>query len=573
MIRITTKQYNANTIERAQAAFNEHAVNVCRSRILLISLGVTITFAILILRLFLLPFMAEESFSVQAKTKQIFKLKRANIVDRNGEVLATNISTASLYADPRDIREPKEIAKKLAQGLDINLEDLQLKLTSDKSFVWVKRHITPKEQQIVHDLAIPGIYFARDERRIFPQSNLFSHIVGFVNIDGKGLAGVERYYDEELTNNLNQDITLSLDSRIQSIVKDELEKSIEMHHALGGSGLVMDIKTGEMIAMVSLPDFNPHNIDAVTDRQLFNQLTLGNYEFGSGAKLITLSMALDMGKVTVNDAFNVSQPISVGRFKINDYKGKGGNLSVPEILMYSSNIGTAKIAATCGIKAQQEYLKRFGMLDPIELELSEISRPLYPNVKRWNEASMITISFGHGIAMTAVNLAQAIASIANDGKKVSPTIMKLEDKNQLLNSEQIISKETSETMKKILRLIVTDGYGKKANIPGYFVGGKSGTAEKVIGRKYSKTANLASFVSVYPMHEPRYVIFAMIDEAKGNKFNMGYTTGGMIAAPIVGEIVKRISPLLNVYPETADSELINAKLNLQFRPRYQKVSN
>lgn len=565
-------QHNSNAVERAQLAAIERTREMCQARLVFIGGILILAFLMLIARLYLLSSTTLEDLKVAQRPKLDFTLKRANIVDRNGELLATNIVTASLYANPKHIINSQEAAKQLSSalmGLDYNT--LVNKLHPDnKSFVWVKRHLSPKEQQAVHNLGLPGLYFTKDEKRVYPQANLFVHTVGYVDVDGKGLAGIERYFDEDLQQNTKQSLQLSLDSRIQIILKDELQKSMELHNALGSSGFVMDVNTGEIIAMVSLPDFNPHNIEQATDRQKFNQLSLGTYEFGSGYKIITEAMALDMGKVQVNDAFNVNGPLQVARFKINDYKGKGGNLSVPEILMYSSNIGTAKISALCGINKQKEYLKRLGMLDRVNVELKEVAPPRFPSDKNWNEVSMITISYGHGIANNTLHVAQAIGAIVNGGYKIAPTLIK--DGRKFDEKERVIQESTSNTMRKLLRLVVTNGYGKKANIEGYFLGGKSGTAEKVINGRYSKHANIASFLAAYPINKPQYLIFVIIDEGKPNKHNFGYTTGGMIAAPVAGEIVKRISPLLNVHPEMEATEQISQELQLDFVPRYQKVA-
>ena len=422
----------------------------------------------------------------------------------------------------------------------------------------------------MHNLGIPGLYFTKDEKRIYPHGSLFSHAVGFVDIDGRGLAGFERYLDDDLKNSPQQHIQLSLDARVQTILKDELLKAVEENSAAGGSGVIIDVKSGEILALVSLPDFNPHNVEKASDRQRFNQITLGTYELGSVFKILTSTMALDLKKVNLNDAFNVSMPLQIGRFKINDYKGKGGMLSVPEVLMYSSNIGTAQIAALCGIKNQQEYLRRFGILDELSVELKEVAKPRYPSKKRWNEVSMVTISYGHGIAVTPLHLAQAVATVVNGGYKVKPTLHKVDPKE--IEREQVISEDVSMLMRKMLRLVVTGGSGKRANVEGYFLGGKSGTAEKISGRRYNKNLNLSSFIAAYPIHDPKYVIMVLIDEAKPNKSNHGYTTGGMVASPVAGEVVKRISPLLNVYPEN-ELELVEADLQLDYMPRYQRIAS
>ncbi len=574
-MQLKTKQHNRQIIERAKSANYEKAMDICHSRLTFIIFCLTLSFLALMLRLFYLTgFSSIEDIKISSSSKGLkeFSLKRASIVDRNGELLATNITTASLYANPKDLIHPEEAARRIAEVLpNIKYKDLLTKLTSNKPFTWVKRHLTPKEQQLVHNLGIPGIYFTRDEKRVYPQTNLFAHSVGFVDIDGSGLAGIEKYFHRDLTESTELPLELSLDLRIQSIMRDELLNAIDLNQAIGGSGLVMDVNTGEIISMISLPDFNPNRIEGATDRQRFNQITLGSYEMGSVFKVLTTASAFDLGRISVNDAFNVSAPYKIANFKIKDYKGKGGELTVPEILIYSSNIGTAQIANHIGVKGQQEYMKRFGVLDKLKIEIPEISPPRYPSKKRWNEVSLVTISYGHGIAVTPLHLARAVAASANGGVLVQPTLLKHHSPQE--QKPKVIEEETSNLMRKMLRLVVTDGSGRRSEVPGYFLGGKSGTAEKICGRGYCKHSNLSLFVAVYPIYDPKYLVLVMVDEAKPNRHNGGLLSGGAVCAPVVAEIVKRISPILGVYPAFDKNEEIKEALSLDFNPRYRKINS
>ncbi len=501
---------------------------------------------------------------------------RLNIYDRNGEILATNVSTASLYAEPRSIRNPQEAAKKVAAIIpSLDYEQVFKKLSSSKNFVWLKRHLTPQEQGTVIELGLPGLSLARDERRFYPHENLCSHVIGYTDIDGNGIAGLEKKYDQTLR---EKELTLSLDLRVQNIVRKELMKAMLVHAASGGFAIVADVNNGEILAMSSLPDFNPHKID-VSDYKnvkrntltpLFNRATLGLAEMGSTFKVFTVAAGLDTHKITLNDAFNVSNPIKVGRFTINDYKGKGGYLSVPEVLMYSSNLGVAQIAQRMGIASQKKYMRQFGMLDPIDFDIPEVSKPRFPSDNNWKAASLITISYGHGIAVTPLHMVQAMSAVVNGGFLRKPTLLR---KHELTTStpeksedvqSKVLAYDTSITMRKLLRLIVDKGSGKKADIKGYMVGGKTGTAEKVQGGQYNKKLNTALFIAVFPINDPKYMIFIAVDEARPNKINCGYTTGGMIAAPIAAEITREIAPILNVDIQNPITAEIARSMNINY---------
>ncbi|WP_207215478.1 peptidoglycan D,D-transpeptidase FtsI family protein [Rickettsiales endosymbiont of Peranema trichophorum] len=571
-MKLTTKQHDLRILEKTRTRNLEYAVAVFRGRLFVMTIGISAIFLLLVVRIFHLSLLSRDDVKLHNKeSTEDFRVLRADIIDAHGEILATNITTASLYANPRELLDVYQAAKQLSQIFPMMKENSILsKLRVNKNFSWIKRHLTPQEQQKVHDLGIPGLYFINDEKRVYPHTNLFSHVLGFTGIDGGGLSGVELYFDKRLAGSPQEPLQLSLDSRVQSIVHEELEEAIQANEAIGGAGLVMHAKSGEILSMVSLPDFNPHNVDEASEEERFNKISLGTYEIGSVLKLATTASALDIGCVTVNDGFNVSAPLQVAKFKIHDYKGKGGELSVPEILMYSSNIGTGQIATLIGVKKQREYLKRFGLLDKLSIELPEVGSPQYPSLKRWNEVSLVTISYGHGIAFTPLHMAQAFASIINEGILVKPTLLKskAEASPATDRTSRLIDPNTSLLMRKLLRLVVTSGSGRSAEVKGYFVGGKSGTAEKIIGNKYSKNANLSSFVAAYPIYDPQYLVFIMIDEAKRNEYNGGQLSGGAIASPVVGKIVKRISSVLNMTPNMNDRR-VHEQLFLKYKPRYK----
>lgn len=551
----------------------DEAIAISQNRITFCMIAISFIFSILIFRVFELSLSTKEDIKIsRLKGSEEFYLERGTIVDRNDNILAVNITTASVYANPKKIVDAKATSEKICHYLSIDdCSSISKKLRDDKTFIWIKRHLTPSEQQELQDQGIPGIYFIKDEKRVYPHGNLFSHVLGYVDIDGNGLAGIEKYFDKQLASNTNQNLKLSLDIRVQEILRDELINQIKSHNAIGGSGVVMDIQTGEVISMVSLPDYDPHQIENATERQKFNQVTLGVYEMGSTFKALTMAMGLDGKKVSIKDSFSADAVVKVGNKKISDFRGKGGMLSVPEILMYSSNIGTAQVAMRVGVKKQREYLSEFGLMKGLELEIPEKSSPLFPPQKLWSQASLVTISYGHGMAVTPMHLAKAFSAVINDGKLARPTLIYGKNKDE--EPDVVLSKQASDTMKKLLHFVVLHGSGRKANIEGYVVGGKTGTAEKVIGNSYSKKLNISSFVGGFPMTKPKYVVLVLVDEATGNAENAGFTTGGMIAAPIAGKVIQRIAPILGVKPVSPDSDEMQNLLNINFPTHRKSLKN
>lgn len=472
---------------------------------------------------------------------------RGDIVDRNGSLLATSLITESLFANPREVREPEKVASLITRTLpNVDKSRLLANLKSNRTFVWIKRNLTPTEQQAVNDLGIPGLYFLPEERRVYPEANVLAHVLGYVGVDGKGLSGIEKTMDERL---LRQDITkplqLSIDLRVQHIVHDELAKAVKEFKALGGTGLVLDIQTGELISMVSLPDFDPHKPGKAKSYERFNRASLGTYEMGSTFKSFTAAMALDTGATSMTGEYDATQPLKVASYTIDDSHPKRRWLSVPEIYAYSSNIGTARMALACGIRRQKQFMEKLGMLSPLDIELPEIATPQYPS--DWKEINMITISYGHGISVTPLHLVRGIASMVNGGTLPKLTLVKNANDGRV-RGERVISEETSRNMRRLMRMVVKYGTGGKANVVGYRVAGKTGTAEKVGAHGYNHSAKMALFVSAFPVDDPRYAILVMVDEPQGNKSTYGYATGGWISAPVVGHIVERMAPLVGVRP-------------------------
>ncbi len=482
---------------------------------------------------------------------------RPDILDRNGEVLATDINTASLYAEPRRIVDPNEVIEKLVTVLpDLNYEDTYNRLRSDAGFMWLKRQLTPRQQQQVMELGIPGIGFRTEKRRFYPGGPTASHILGLVDIDNKGIAGMEKYIDSQGLADLQatglaieddlEPVRLSIDLRVQHIVHDELASAMERYKAIAAGAAVLDANTGEVLAMVSLPDYDPNNPYNAHEKDRLNRMTAGVYEMGSTFKGFTIALALDSGKVTMKDRFDASKPIRIGGHTIRDFHGKGRVLSVPEIFIYSSNIGTAKMADAVGIEGHRGYLKRMGLLDRMNTELPEVATPTEPAV--WKKINQITIAFGHGVATTPLQTAVAVAAVLNGGKLINPTFLPRTEEAASYSAAQILKPVTSAAMRYLFRLNVEKGSGRRADVPGYFVGGKTGTAEKVVNGRYVNDKRFNAFVAGFPANDPEYVVIVIIDEPKPEKPGIG-ATAGLNTAPTVGNIIRRTAGLLGVKPE------------------------
>lgn len=477
---------------------------------------------------------------------------RGEIVDAKGELLATNLVTWSLYADPKMILDPAVMAARLVRLFpELDRKDLAEKLKpSDKRFVWLRRHMTPKEYQAVIAEGLPGIGARKDRRRVYPHGSLGAHIVGYADIDNHGIAGIERQFDGRLKR--GERIQLSIDLRVQHVLREELAAAVKRHHAIGAMGVILDVRTGEAKALVSLPEFDPHEPGRASEEGRFNRVTLGTYEMGSTFKILNTAMALDSGIATLTKVYDARFPLKHGKFTINDYHGKGRALSVTEIFQFSSNIGSAKMAMEAGTPRQRAFMGRAGMLKPVSIELPEIGAPLYP--RDWKPLNTITISYGHGISVTPLHLAAAVAGIVNDGKRAPVTLVK-RDPKEPIPTIPVVSSKTSAEMRHLMRLVVEKGTGRRAEAPGYFVGGKTGTADKSAGKKgYRRNTRISSFVAAFPMNAPRYVVLVMIDEPKATA-EAPEATGGAVAAPVVREVVLKAAPLLGVLPAENTSEV------------------
>ncbi len=485
---------------------------------------------------------------------------RAMITDRNGEILAVSLPTAAIYANPKEMMDVEDVAQKLKAILPrLDLDVVRARLGSGKQFVYIARGVSPREQLAVNNLGIPGIYFQATERRRYPQGRVAAQVLGGVDVDGKGVAGVERFFDKRLSDDATP-LRLSLDVRVQSVLHDELDAAMTEFHAIGACGIVMDVRTGEVIAMVSLPDYDANKFGEATADERFNRAVTGMYEPGSTFKLQTAAMTLDTGAGHLWSTYDAAHDIHIGRFTITDFEGKHRILTMPEVIAYSSNLGAAHMAVSVGAERQRAWLQQMGMFGRVGIELPEAGQPIVQPASNWKEVTTMTVGFGHGIAVSPLHVVRGTAAVANGGILLRPTILAVDPAAGPVEGTRVMQQSTSDIMRKLMRLVVTDGYGKPADVPGYFVGGKTGTAEKTNGHGYKKHTNVSAFMSVFPMNAPHYAVYFMLDEPKGNASTGGFSTAGAVSAPAAGKVIARIGPMLGLMPETANAAAIQASL-------------
>ena len=482
---------------------------------------------------------------------------RPDIVDRNGQVLATDVKTPSLFAEPRKIIDVDEAVELLTAVLpDIDATEVRERLSSKRGFVWLKREITPQQQVEIHKLGIPGLGFLSENKRVYPNGPVISHEIGHVNIDNQGIAGIEKWIDGQglaalhmaglATDRLQKPVELAVDLRVQFALRDELVKAREKFNAKAAAGIITDVNTGEIVAMVSEPDYDPNNPREANDPTRINRLTTGVYEMGSTFKVFTVAMALDSGKVNLNSSFDARASLRYGRFTIHDDHPIPRMLTVPEIFTYSSNIGAARMALDGGVDAHQKFLRKLGQLDRLRTELPESAEPIVP--KRWGELNTVTIAFGHGLSVAPLQAVMGVAATMNGGLLLPPTFLKRSREEALQVGKQVLKPETSQMMRYLMRLNAEKGTGTKANVGGYYIGGKTGTAEKVVNGRYSKTKLLTDFMAVLPADKPRYLILVMLDEPRTAQGTFGFATAGWNAAPTVAKVIGRVAPLLGIEP-------------------------
>jgi cell division protein FtsI (penicillin-binding protein 3) len=495
--------------------------------------------------------------------------RRAPITDRNGEILAISLPVTALVANPRVLQDPADVADKLRTVMPyLDRDKLVERLSGNRGFVYITRAMTPREQQGVINLGIAGLDFEEADRRYYPQGRAAVHVLGNVDVDGNGISGIERTFDAVLRQHPEKPLKLSIDVRVQLALRDAVNQAITDFNGIGGAGVVLDVNTGEVVSMVSLPDYDAGDISDASPEQRFNRVTVGIYEPGSTFKLLTAAAALEYGTANVNSSmFDASRPIRYGRFTISDFKGKNRWITFPEMLAYSSNLGAAHMAATFGPQRQREFLKTAGMLARQSIELPERAAPLVPPASHWRDINMFTIAFGHGISVTPLHVVTGISALANGGILRQPTLLAQPPGTQR-EGTRIVSEATSATMRKLMRLVVTDGSAKGAEVPGYFLGGKTGTAQKTGPHGgYLMNKRIAAFVGAFPIQSPRYALYVMVDEPKPNSKSFGYATAGWVAAPAAHSVIARIAPILGLVPEDPANPAIIQATSIPLQPR------
>ncbi|WP_310496013.1 penicillin-binding protein 2 [Sandarakinorhabdus sp.] len=480
---------------------------------------------------------------------------RADIVDRNGVELARTFEAYAVTVEPRRLTsDPRVLATRIAAILTgKSADEIYAELTHRGQFRYISRRVLPGEAKRINDLGEPAIYLRREAERLYPNINLASHVLGYSSDQGKGMVGMEKAFDARLSapETRGQPLALSIDVRVQQALEHEMRALMVDQSAQGAAGVVLDVNTGEVLAMTSLPDFNPNKPGGSDDASRYNKVTFGGYELGSTFKALTIASALDAGTITsMTKQYDATAPIMMAGFRIRDDHAKNRWLTVPEVFIHSSNIGTARIAMEVGRERQRDMLDKLGFFKPVEIELPERARPLFPPLSNWGQLATMTISYGHGISVTPLHLANAYATLVNGGLYRAPTLLR-RGPADVPAGRRVFSQRTSQTIRELLRLVVTNGTGRKANAMGYRVGGKTGTAEKVGGGRYMRGANVTTFAAAFPMDAPRYVLVAMVDDPRGSKATYGFRTAGMVVAPAVANIIQRIGPILGVAPDSS----------------------
>ncbi len=542
---------------RKHLAFRRDAAHKRRTqaRAGVMSLAFALAFTVIGVRLGALGFAPGEAGPSAKWSTLSTAVSRSDIVDRKGRILATDIQTGSLFADPSRVVDVDTTAEQLSTVLtNVNARALRKRLTGGGKFLWIARGLTPRQQAQIHELGLPGLDFVREPRRVYPAGATASHILGYVNVDNQGLAGMERYVDRQpgavstggKKNVKRLPVRLAMDLSVQYAVREELLSAMERYKAKAAVGIVLDVHSGEIIALSSLPDYDPNKREEALKKDRFNRASSGVFELGSVFKVFTTAGALDMGVTSLDKGYDASKPIKVASFTINDFYGKKRWLSVPEIFIYSSNIGSAKMALDMGVTRHKAFLGKLGLLDRMATEMGPTARPILP--KKWGRLNSMTIAYGHGLSVTPLHLASAAAALVNGGYKIKPTFLERSREDAAGQSDRVIKLQTSDLMRYLLRLNVQKGSGKQSDTAGYRVGGKTGTAQKVVNGRYSGTKLLNTYLGVFPMDAPEYLVLVVLDEPERVKETGGIATAGVNSAPTVGRIIERIGPMLGVTP-------------------------
>ena len=506
-----------------------------------------------------------------ASTGSAILAQRADITDRHGRVLATNFETHSLYAQPLQMIDKERVAAELAAIFpDLNQDKLLKDFTGKRKFLWIKKKLSPEQKQAVHNIGDPGLLFGPREMRLYPNGKLAAHVMGGASFGREGVhaaevigvAGVEKYYDDLLRDPARQGapLALSLDLTVQAAAERVLYGGMKLMNAKGAASVLMDVHTGEIISIVSLPDFDPNARPSplvegdASDSPLFNRAVQGVYELGSAYKIFTAAQAMDLNLVNNQTMIDTGKALRVGGFNIGEFQKKNyGVLSVEDIIIKSSNRGTGRMALQIGVKRQKEFMKAMGFMDytPLEIVEAKGGKPLYP--ERWTDLSAVTISYGHGISNSPLHLAAGYAALANGGTYIKPTIIK---RTGAPEGTRVMREDTARYARQMLRKVVTEGTASFGEVQGYAVGGKTGTADKPKPRGgYYDDKVIATFASLFPAHNPKYVLVVTLDEPTETSGKKPRRTAGWTAVPVAAEMIGRVAPLLGLRPEIEPGEL------------------
>jgi cell division protein FtsI (penicillin-binding protein 3) len=528
-----------------------------RARIGLAIAVFALGYAVIAGRLVMFAVAPDSNLAKRVSAADAVATARPDILDRNGEILATDVRMPSLFGEPHRIIDVDEAVELLTAVMpDLDTAELRERLSSKRRFVWLKREITLQQRVAIHRLGLPGIGFMTENKRIYPNGVAAAHIIGHVNIDNQGIAGIEKWLDRSgladlhmaglATDRLQKPVELAVDLRVQHALRDELVKARDKYKAKAVAGLVMNPRTGEVVSMVSVPDYDANNPSEALDPTRINRLTTGVFEMGSTFKALTVGMALDSGKISLRDSFDARNALQYGKFTIHDFHPQNRVLTVPEIFTYSSNIGAARMALKLGVEHHKAFLRKMGQLDRLRTELPESAEPLVP--RHWGELNTVTIAYGHGLSVAPLQAMMGLGALMNGGYLIPPTFKKRSEQDAMALATRVVKPETSEKMRYLMRLNVEKGTASKAEVNGYYVGGKTGTAEKVVAGRYSKTKVLTSFTAVLPADRPRYIVLIMLDEPQPLPETHGYATSGWNAVPVGGAVIARIAPLLGLEP-------------------------
>ncbi|MEM9575996.1 MAG: penicillin-binding protein 2 [Pseudomonadota bacterium] len=573
------KGENPDAIERENIRIRheqmrDQARQRAEGRLLVLGMFFVVAFCVVGLRMGMLATSEPTEPRVDAPGAKIHAA-RADIIDRHGNLLATNFETHALYAQPPLMVDPVHAAEELAKVFpDLEPDELLEDFTGKRKFLWIKRKISPEQMQAVHEIGDPGLLFAARDMRLYPNGKLAAHVLGGASFGKEGVnaaevigvAGVEKYFDDYLRDPANgaNPLQLSLDLTVQAAAERVLYGGMKLMNAKGATSILMDAHTGEVISVVSLPTFDPNKRPRpatsgdASDSPLFNRSVQGVYELGSTFKIFTVAQAMDLGLVNPETLIDTKGPLRWGKHRIRDFRNYGDEMSVTKVIVKSSNIGTARVAQAIGVERQRAFLDQLGMLEPTGFEIVEAAtgRPLLP--PNWSELSTMTISYGHGLSTSPMHLAAGYAAIANGGYKVQPTILK---RSTTQKGERVFSETASAASRKMLRKVVTEGTASFGEVKGYAVAGKTGTADKPKRRGgYYDDKVIATFASIFPADDPKYVLIVTLDEPVDTTGDEPRRTAGWTAVPVAAEMIRRVAPLLGLRPTVEPVPLDDIKL-------------